>query len=89
MWGTWWEWGPRLNLVPDPVLFYLGYMALWEAIENPDSAADLTAVCAGRIGLRRHFPLRAGVLEPGPAPGRDPVDGRRAEHRQRVLVYRW
>jgi heme exporter protein C len=25
-------------------LFYLGYMALWEAIENPDTAADLTGV---------------------------------------------
>ena len=25
-------------------LFYLGYVALWEAIENPDTAADLTSI---------------------------------------------
>ncbi|MEE9426612.1 MAG: cytochrome c biogenesis protein CcsA, partial [Paracoccaceae bacterium] len=25
-------------------LFYLGYLALWSAIEDPDSAADLTSV---------------------------------------------
>ncbi|MFZ0098557.1 MAG: transcriptional regulator, partial [Gemmobacter sp.] len=25
-------------------LFYLGYIALWQAVENPDTAADLTSV---------------------------------------------
>jgi heme exporter protein C len=25
-------------------LFYLGYMALWQAVEDPDTAADLTSV---------------------------------------------
>ncbi len=44
MWGTWWEWDPRLTAFLILFLFYLGYMALWEAIENPDSAADLTSV---------------------------------------------
>lgn len=44
MWGTWWEWDPRLTSFLILFLFYLGYMALWEAIDNPDSAADLTAV---------------------------------------------
>jgi heme exporter protein C len=44
MWGTWWEWDPRLTAFLVLFLFYLGYMALWEAIENPDAAADLTAV---------------------------------------------
>lgn len=44
MWGSWWEWDPRLTAFLILFLFYLGYMALWEAIENPDSAADLTAV---------------------------------------------
>jgi len=44
MWGTWWEWDPRLTSFLILFLFYLGYMALWEAIENPDSAADLTSV---------------------------------------------
>lgn len=44
MWGTWWEWDPRLTSFLILFLFYLGYMALWEAIENPDTAADLTGV---------------------------------------------
>ena len=44
MWGTWWEWDPRLTSFLILFLFYLGYMALWEAIDNPDTAADLTAV---------------------------------------------
>ncbi|WP_423206820.1 heme ABC transporter permease [Paracoccus yeei] len=44
MWGTWWEWDPRLTSFLILFLFYLGYMALWAAIEDPDSAADLTGV---------------------------------------------
>ena len=44
MWGSWWEWDPRLTAFLILFLFYLGYMALWEAVENPDAAADLTSV---------------------------------------------
>ena len=44
MWGTWWEWDPRLTSFLVLFLFYLGYMALWTAIEDPDTAADLTSV---------------------------------------------
>ncbi len=44
MWGTWWVWDPRLTSFLILFLFYLGYLALWEAIEDPDTAADLTAV---------------------------------------------
>ncbi|EBA05949.1 heme ABC transporter permease [Sagittula stellata] len=44
MWGTWWAWDPRLTSFLILFLFYLGYMALWEAIENDDSAADLTSI---------------------------------------------
>ncbi|MBW0157176.1 heme ABC transporter permease [Sedimentimonas flavescens] len=44
MWGTWWEWDPRLTSFLILFLFYLGYIALWEAIDNPDTAADLTGV---------------------------------------------
>jgi heme exporter protein C len=44
MWGTWWAWDPRLTSFLILFLFYLGYMALWAAIEDPDSAADLTSV---------------------------------------------
>ncbi|NNE80330.1 MAG: heme ABC transporter permease [Silicimonas sp.] len=44
MWGTWWEWDPRLTSFLILFLFYLGYMALWASVENPDTAADLTSV---------------------------------------------
>ncbi|GAA0286318.1 heme ABC transporter permease [Rhodovulum strictum] len=44
MWGTYWAWDPRLTSFLILFLFYLGYIALWEAIENPDAAADLTSV---------------------------------------------
>ena len=43
-WGTWWVWDPRLTSFLILFLFYLGYIALWEAIEDPDTAADLTSV---------------------------------------------
>jgi heme exporter protein C len=44
MWGTWWAWDPRLTSFLILFLFYLGYIALWEAIEDSDTAADLTSV---------------------------------------------
>lgn len=44
IWGTWWVWDPRLTSFLILFLFYLGYIALWAAIENDDTAADLTAV---------------------------------------------
>ncbi|SDZ14288.1 heme exporter protein C [Jannaschia faecimaris] len=44
MWGTYWEWDPRLTSFLILGLFYLGYIALWSAIEEPDAAADLTAI---------------------------------------------
>ena len=44
MWGTWWAWDPRLTSFLVLFLFYLGYMALWAALDDPDTAADLTGV---------------------------------------------
>ena len=44
MWGTWWAWDPRLTSFLILFLFYLAYMALWAALPDPDTAADLTAV---------------------------------------------
>jgi heme exporter protein C len=44
MWGTWWAWDPRLTSFLILALFYLGYIALWEAVEDRDTAADLTSV---------------------------------------------
>jgi len=44
MWGTWWAWDPRLTSFLILGLFYLGYIALWAAIDDPETAADLTSV---------------------------------------------
>jgi heme exporter protein C len=44
IWGTWWVWDPRLTSFLILFLFYLGYMALWSAVEDGDTAADLTSV---------------------------------------------
>jgi heme exporter protein C len=44
MWGTYWAWDPRLTSFLILFLFYLGYLALWAPIEDPDTAADLTSV---------------------------------------------
>ncbi len=43
-WGTWWVWDPKLTSVLIMFFFYIGYIALWNAIEDPEKAADLTAV---------------------------------------------
>ena len=44
MWGTWWVWDPRLTSFLILFLFYLGYMALWHAVDDLDKAADLTSM---------------------------------------------
>ncbi len=44
MWGTYWAWDPRLTSFMILFVFYLGYIALWSAIEDQDTAADLTSV---------------------------------------------
>ena len=44
MWDTFWAWDPRLTSFLILFLFYLGYVALWSSIEDPDTAADLTSI---------------------------------------------
>ena len=44
MWGTYWAWDPRLTSFLILGLFYLGYVALWQAVDAPDAAADLTSI---------------------------------------------
>ncbi|MEM6441650.1 MAG: cytochrome c biogenesis protein CcsA, partial [Pseudomonadota bacterium] len=44
MWGTAWAWDPRLTSFLILFFFYVGYIALWTAIDDPDAAADLTSV---------------------------------------------
>jgi heme exporter protein C len=43
-WGTWWVWDAKLTSILIMMFFYLGYIGLWEAVEDPDKASDLTAV---------------------------------------------
>ena len=61
MWGTWWAWDPRLTAFLILFLFYLGYLALWAAVENPDAAADLTSVLC-LVGSVFAFLSRYAVL---------------------------
>lgn len=46
MWGTWWAWDARLTSVLILFFIYLGYIAIWEAIEDKARAARLAAVFA-------------------------------------------
>lgn len=52
-WGTWWEWDGRLTSMLVLFVIYLGYLALWAAIEDEDRAARLAAILclAGLINL--------------------------------------
>ncbi len=47
MWGTWWVWGDsRLISTLVQLFLYLGYIALWSAIEDETRAARICAVLA-------------------------------------------
>jgi heme exporter protein C len=54
MWGTWWEWSdPRIVSVVILFFFYLGYMAIWQAMETPQKASRAAAILCmvGAINL--------------------------------------
>ena len=44
MWGTWWVWDARLTSVFVLLLMYLGLIALWNAVEDPNRAGRVAAV---------------------------------------------
>jgi heme exporter protein C len=46
MWGAWWVWDARLTSMFVLMLLYLGYMAIWSAIEEPHRAAMIARVVA-------------------------------------------
>jgi heme exporter protein C len=46
MWGTAWVWDPRLTSFLLLLFLYLGYMALWNAIEDEVRAARAAAILA-------------------------------------------
>lgn len=43
-WGTWWEWDGRLTSMLILLVIYLGYLALWAAVEDEGKAARLAAI---------------------------------------------
>lgn len=46
MWGTWWAWDGRLTSVLVLFFLYLGYMALWSALDDRAKAARAAAILA-------------------------------------------
>ena len=44
MWGTWWVWDARLTSVFVLFLMYLGLIALWNAVDDPNRAGRVAAV---------------------------------------------
>jgi heme exporter protein C len=61
MWGTWWVWDARLTAVLIMLFFYLGYIALWETIDEPEKAADLSGVLC-LVGVIFAFLSRYAVM---------------------------
>jgi heme exporter protein C len=53
MWGTWWVWDARLTSMFVLMLLYLGYMAIWQAVDDPHRAAPLARIVAlvGAVNL--------------------------------------
>ncbi len=43
-WGAWWEWDGRLTSMLVLFLIYLGYIALWGAIEDEEKAGRMAAI---------------------------------------------
>jgi heme exporter protein C len=52
-WGTWWAWDGRMTSVLVLLFIYLGYMALWSALEERINAPKIVAIMAiiGGINL--------------------------------------
>jgi heme exporter protein C len=44
VWGTWWQWEPRLTLTLLLVLLFVGYRALRNSIDDPEERARYCAV---------------------------------------------
>ncbi len=45
-WGTYWAWDARLTSVLILLFLYLGYMAIWETVEDKTRAARIAAIVA-------------------------------------------
>lgn len=46
MWGTWWVWDARLTSMFVLLLLYLGYLSIWQAIDDQRRAAAIARIVA-------------------------------------------
>lgn len=46
MWGTWWVWDARLTSMFVLFLLYLGYISIWQAIDDQRRAASIARIVA-------------------------------------------
>jgi heme exporter protein C len=46
MWGTWWVWDARLTSMFVLMLLYLGYISVWQTIDDPRRAASVARIVA-------------------------------------------
>ncbi|MEL6277791.1 MAG: heme ABC transporter permease [Pseudomonadota bacterium] len=60
-WGTWWVWDARLTSILVMLFFYMGYIAMWNAVEDPVKAAELAAILC-LVGSVFAFLSRYAVL---------------------------
>jgi heme exporter protein C len=53
MWGTYWEWDGRMTSVLVMFFLYLGYMAIWQGIEEEEKAGRAASILAlvGMVNL--------------------------------------
>ncbi len=53
MWGAWWVWDARLTSMFILMLLYVGYISIWQAIEDPARAAAIARIVAlvGAVNL--------------------------------------
>lgn len=53
MWGTWWIWDARLTSELILFFLYMGYLALYSALPNPQQAAKISAIlaCVGVVDI--------------------------------------
>ena len=49
MWGTFWVWDARLTSMLLLFFIYLGYMALWAAIDDPERAGKAAAIVLAQM----------------------------------------
>ena len=78
MWGTYWVWDARLTSFLILLFLYLGYIALWDAIEDEVAPPRAPAILAlvGAVDLVDHQIFRRMVEHA--APGRKHFPQRRA-----------